>query len=531
MSLLPDPALLTLESICPQGNSITITARTKVDTVNCPDCSYASDRVHSRYRRTLTDLPWQDMPVRFVLTVRRFRCLNTECPRRIFTERIPSIAACHAQKTARLANILLQLAWLGGGRASAHIARLLGVVISPDAQLYHLKEAHKRRHPVTTPRVLGVDDFAFRRGHVYGTLLIDMERRCPIDLLPDRETETLQAWLLAHPEIEIISRDRSTAYAEAATKGAPEAVQVADRWHLAKNLADAITRFLDQHRSDLYKAAPLLRTSEGNLPVQWPPSKGAATDEYRRQQRDRRRTRYETVSLLYRKGLSMRRIARLTGLSRGTVQRYVQSGHFTETAPRTPRPTSLDPFKDYLQRRWLAGCRNASQLFREIQAQGFGGTCSWVSRYIHGLRVAAAEPIASQPIKPPSSRSITPLFLRRPEELSQSENAFLLCLRENPLMQNVYDLAQRFMTLLRQRQKGSLSCWREDARSSAITAIAGFSKGLEQDLPAVEAGLSLPWSNGPTEGQVNRLKLVKRSMYGRAGFDLLKARVLPLQTN
>lgn len=241
-----------------------------------------------------------------------------------------------------------------------------------------------------------------------------------------------------------------------------------------------------------------------------------------------RQARYETVVTLHQKGMSLRQIARLTGLARGTVKRYVQAGAFPEVASYAPRPTSLDPFKPYLQRRWLEGCRNATQLFREIAAQGFAGTSSWVSRYLQGLRAAAASASASRPVKAPASRAVTPLLLRRPEELSDSERAFLSCLSECPAMRTAYDLAQGFMRLLRQRQKDSLARWREDAQKSGILAIVEFAKGLGQDLAAVEAGLSLPWSNGPTEGQVNRLKLVKRSMYGRAGFDLLKARVLPL---
>ncbi len=276
MSLLPDPACLTLKVMRQNGDAIVIDAQTTTAMATCPLCGCVSGRIHSRYRRTLLDLPWQGVPVRFHLTVRKFRCLNPDCARSIFVERIPSVAACHAQKTTRLSYVLLQLAWLTGGEAAARIARLVGLTLSPDSLLYRLKAISNGRLPVVAPRVLGVDDFAFRRGHVYGTILIDLAKRCPIELLPDRETRTLQEWLTRHPGVEILCRDRSPAYTEAAMKAVPEAIQVADRWHLTKNLAEAITRFLDQHRAEVRQAAPVLAAIDGDLPAVWPPTKGAA---------------------------------------------------------------------------------------------------------------------------------------------------------------------------------------------------------------------------------------------------------------
>jgi transposase len=530
MSLLPDPSCLALEAVRSRGDGIVIAARTRAETAACPVCGHACTRVHSRYRRTLLDLPWQGMSVRFHLTVRKFRCLNPECPRRVFAERIPSVAACHGQKTTRLSGALLQLAWLAGGEAAARIARLLGLVLSPDSLLYRLKAAKQdQKPPLSAPRVLGVDDFAFRRGRVYGTILVDLEQRRPIDLLPDRETRTLEGWLRSHPGVEILCRDRSPAYTEAATKGAPHAVQVADRWHLVKNLAEGLTRFLDQHRSELCQAAPLLGSTEGNLPVAWPPTKGIATEEHYQQQRQRRQNRYQSVVALHEQGMSLRKISRTLALARGTVNRFVQADSFPEIARHQARPTSLDSFKPYLHRRWLQGCRNGQQLFREIKEQGFTGTCSWVSRYVTGLRRGMAEQIAVRSAKPPASRAVAALLLRRAEDLAGAERTFITHLRETcPSIGTVYDLGQRFLAMVRQRQKDMLPAGIEDAKASGVTVVAGFAQGLVQDLAAVEAALSLPWSNGQTEGQVNRLKLVKRSMYGRAGFDLLKARVLPL---
>jgi transposase len=263
--------------------------------------------------------------------------------------------------------------------------------------------------------------------------------------------------------------------------------------------------------------------------VVWPPTKGAATEEYQQQQRSKRQSRYQAVVALHKQGMSKRKIAKTLGLARGTVNRFVAVGSFPEIAQRQARATSLDPFKPYLHRRWLQGCRNGQQLFREIAEQGFTGTCSWVSRYVTGLRRGMAAQTTGRPARPPASRAVAALLLRRAENLTESERAFVTLLRETcPMIGRVYDLAQRFLSRVRQRQQELLSAWIEDAKTCGVSVVAGFAQGLVQDFAAVEAALSLCWSNGQTEGQVNRLKLVKRSMYGRAGFELLKVRVLPL---
>jgi transposase len=384
-----------------------------------------------------------------------------------------------------------------------------------------------QRAAASTPRVLGVDDFAFRRRCRYGTVLVDMEQHRPVDLLPDREAKSLEGWLNAHPGVEIVCRDRSTVYTEAVTKAAPNAVQVADRWHLVKNLNEALMRFFDQQQTAVKQAAPLLACAEGALPVVWPPTKGAAALEERRDHRGQRLARYEQVRALHRQGVPLRAIARQLGLARGTVNRYAACEAFPEIARHKPQPTSLDPFKPYLHRRWSEGCHHASQLYREIQAQGFSGTSSWLARYLTGLR--RAPPVPAAEARAPSARSVAAMVVRRRDELSSAERAFLERIQHaSEPIRNVCKLADRFLAMVRLRRQDLLPAWLVGATESDSSSLAGFARGLRQDLAAVEAALSLAWSNGPTEGQVNRLKLVKRSMYGRAGFALLKARVLPL---
>lgn len=317
--------------------------------------------------------------MRFLLNVRKFFCDNPECQRRIFTEPLPQAVNRYARKTVRLADALTELVYLVGGEAAARIARRFGLAVSADTLLRHL-----RRVPATTippPRVLGVDDFAFRKGQRYGTILVDLERRCPVDLLPDREPQTLIKWLQPRPGIEIISRDRGIAYMEGATKGAPNAVQVADRFHLIKNLGDALEHFLLRQHATVRTLAKTVAAESvvtaaqnGTLPplVDPPPQPlSPAQRQVKHDRRARRLARYEEVQRLEGEGLSRHEISRRLGMSRNTIRRYLLHEQFPEIAAKPPRRSILAPFADHLRQRWREGICDATRLYQEIAAQGF----------------------------------------------------------------------------------------------------------------------------------------------------------------
>jgi transposase len=386
-----------------------------------------------------------------------------------------------------------------------------------------------------TPRVLGVDDWAFRKGHRYGTILVDLEEHRIVEVLPARNAEPLVEWLEAHPGVEVFSRDRAPAYAEAARKGAPQAVQVADRWHLLQNLVEALERCLLRFRPALKVAAgagdsvlgPLPSSSETDL-VPWQQRAEAASQ----QRHASKMERYEQMRALRAAGFTVLDIAQIVGATRRTVYRYLAlQGPPERQQPRRSGHRVLAPYEAYLIQRWTEGCRNRSRLFREIRLLGYQHSARTVSLFLKHLEQEPSAPAvtSSRPavIRVPPARRVACLLVWRKDQLPEEERDYLrrLCDQE-PTIALAYELAQEFADMARQRTGQAFDAWLTRATSSGITELDRFARGLTDDRAAVEAALSLEWSNGQTEGQVNKLKLLKRSMYGRANFDLLRLRLL-----
>jgi transposase len=400
----------------------------------------------------------------------------------------------------------------------------------------------RRRQPeaLATPRVLGVDDFAWKKGRRYGTILVDLERHRVIDVLPDREAQTLAAWLKDHPGVEIVSRDRAGAYAEGASKGAPEAVQIADRFHLLMNVTTAMTRLFERKHDTLKYIHEQEKALDppASPPVETdPPAKPKTVSQQQQQARQaRRQNRYDEVKQLHEQGVSQRAIAALVGLHRETVHRYVQTAQLPAIV-RPHRRSKLDPYKDYLHQRWSEGAQNVTHLVAELRKQGYRGGETIVFDYLRPLReepkwLAAYQQqqqraAQGKPTAPLSAREAAWLFVCPPPKLTLAQVRQLGPLRtRDEELGKAYELVQDFRTMVTRRQLAFFPRWIEEVKASRLPELRRFAEGLLRDYDAVRAALSLGYSQGQTEGQVHRLKLIKRQGYGRANFDLLRLRVL-----
>jgi transposase len=516
----------------------------------CPLCGRVSDRVHSRYERTVADLPAHDRPVGLRLNVRRFRCTKGDCPRSIFCERLPGLVTPHARATGRLTNAHRLVGLALGGEPGSRLAGHLDIPTSPDTLLRRVKSAGG--DPPPPPRYIGIDDWAWRKGRRYGTIVVDLERGRVIDLLPDRDAETMKAWLLAHPGVEIISRDRWSEYARAAAEAAPGARQVVDRWHLLKNLREAMERLFER-QSDLVAralkaagAAPETEASSATAhaveehPAPVTPAaplresvEVSPREQARRAKRRHRVERFEQVHELQKQGRSVRGIARDLKMSRNAVRRYLRRETCPASETRRGRGSKLDAFRPEIDRRISEGCANAATFHRELAARGCPASYHAVRRYVIKRLAAAGVPrsranAAEAPVSaPPSAKRLSFDWVRRVEARNEPQEARLRALRDQCAeLASALGLADEFAALIRKQPSGTLAGWLARAESCECPEIRRFAEGIRRDEAAIDSAMTESWSNGPVEGHVNRLKAIKRQMFGRAGFALLRARVI-----
>ncbi|MFD1111792.1 ISL3 family transposase [Pseudoroseomonas ludipueritiae] len=523
------PAGLLVRQILPAPDGLVIVAAFRDRVAACPDCGAPSAVVHSRYERRLQDLPWQGRPVTLRIQARRLRCRNQECRRQTFVERLAESAAGGARRTLRLADLQRHLGLALGGEAGARLAARLAIAISADTLIRMARRQSPPPEPSPPPRVLGVDDWAWRRGHRYGSILVDLERNQVVDLLPDRQAETLSHWLRQHPGVEVVARDRACTYADGARQGAPGAVQVADRWHLLRNLGDAVQAVVERHHAAIRRigrevAAGCAIRAAAAVPTETRPS---AAQQRREAGRRRRQARYEEAARMHTAGVSISDMSRQLGADRKTLRRWLQAGA-APSWPRIPRGSILDRHRTTLEQRWAEGCHNALRLWRELASAGFPGRPSTVRAWATERR--RRDPAASLPgaargqiWQPPTLRRTTRLLMADGELPSDADRTFTARLLEVPALQTTVAVAKRIARLLRRKGDDRLE---EALDEAAASPLASFAVELRKDIAAVRAALDLPWTTSPVEGQINRLKMIKRTMYGRAGFELLRARIL-----
>ncbi len=524
---LPEELEITEIAIIDEMFSITVHSTRNAPC--CPLCGTPAQRFHSQYVRWITDLPSGGKRVYLRVLVRKCFCDVSTCARKIFAERLTPFVQPLARVTARLFQIVQAIGLATGGMPGARLAERLGIKTSWMTVLRRIMALPTES--VQQVVELGIDDFALRRGRKYGTILVDMQSHRVIDVLPDRSAETAAAWIAAHPEIKLVSRDRGGDYASAAKTSAPQAVQCADRFHVLKNLGEALEGLLARHlaacRKDQTEKSSVTPLSDGQ--VKQPPRSHPKAAELSQAKREERLAQYEQAVALRKQGFSQTAIAEQVGVGHATISRWLSSDTFPERQP-CQRKSGLDAHLPFLRERWEAGCHNIMQLYRELVARGY--TQSYQAVYDQVIRLLpegkkhAAKTGTLSPT-PLSSKSAAFLFLRQSEKLEADEQETLITLRQlDPELELAYDLVEQFAQMLRTRTGERLDAWLENARASQIRELQGFARSVERDKSAVVAGLTLPQNNGLVEGHVNKLKLIKRMGYGRAGISLLRQRVL-----
>jgi transposase len=488
--------------------------------------------MHSSYRRTVADLPLAGAQLVLHRQVRRFFCQHPVCPQRIFAERFPTLVPVRGRHSLGVCSALRHLGIAVGGRAGARLAHALGV---PGRSRTILRLVHCTPVPtLAAPRVIGLDDWAWRRGRRFGTIICDLERHHVIALLPERTAPSVAQWLQAHPRVEIVCRDRRGLYAEGIRQGAPQAMQVVDRFHLVQTLRDALARLFLRYRRDLNTL-----DASGHRPAELTPPRATVS-----QARHARWVhRYHPIQRLHAQPVGIAAMARQLQVSRPTVYRDLAMPQPPARQRSRHRGQPLvTPFTLYLRRRWNAGCRNAQQLWRELVAQEHQPARRTVARYVGRLRretgsrvnfrqvapasLYAEEQAESRPT-PGTALRAARLLLSPPEVHRPSDRALLAhLLHLDPVMPLTDDQVQAVCRRVRQRHGDDFDAWITAVQRTGVKELRAFVKGLLKAEAAVRAGLSLVWSNGPTEGFIHRLTLITRQAYGRAGVDFLRHRIL-----
>jgi transposase len=503
--VLPHLAGVIVEGAELAGDRVVLRAQGRAGQAACPRCGRLSGRVHSRYARRLADAAIGGRQVLICLQVRRFFCGSPDCPRTTFAEQVEGLTERYARRTAPLAGMLGAVAAALAGRAGSRLAALLGMLASRSSLLRLLMgQPDPPAGPVT---VLGIDDFAFTRGRRYGTLLMDMQAGVPVDVLPDREAATVQAWLQGHPEVEVICRDRAGAYDKAARAAAPDAIQVADRWHIWHNLAEHTRTTVTRHKD-------FLRSPADDGPGQ--PAAAADLQEIIR-------GRHRAVHQLRAAGATPAQAAAELGLSLQLAGRYWRAA--SPAALLTARAASaLDPYKPYLRTRWDQGTTKIAPLLREITQLGYTGSYTTVHAWLGQLNLAIP---ARQPA-PPKPGQVTTWILTDPAHRDPADAAALTAIRARcPELDALARHVAAFAAILTGRHGDQLDTWMATVDADpGQPDLHSFTHGIRQDYQAVRNGLTLPWNSGKVEGHVNRIKMLKRQTYGRAGFPLLRKRIL-----
>ena len=541
---LPNISVLQFNSVSIQEKTVVFQVSSTRFPAICPQCHQVSEKIHSRYRRTLADLPLSGLIVQLICQVKKFFCRNQECSQRIFVERLTGVAEVFARRTRRLDKIICSLAFYIGGRVGAKVTEKLSIGVSRQTLIRHI--LRNPTPPQIMPKVIGIDDFAFRRGQVYGTLLIDLERRKALDLIPSREAEDVAEWLKKYPQVEVVSRDRSLTYANAVNVALPHAAQIADRFHLVKNIYEVLEKILHRERKTIGQVSDEIRQTGNRIsPGKQKPLdnngykafKGPVTKKEKLAQvkqseaTKRRMEKYETVKRLRQAGVSISEISRRLRMHRQTVRHFLSCDEYPEPKPTFRKVSPLLNYQDYLRQRWNEGCGNARQLYQELLKQGYVGSYDTLMRFLKIWRIDLPEKdrlrIQLKTFRIPTAREIKWWLLGNKPPKNEGNLNFLELLKQRqPEIIQAVEQIREFQKILKKGTEDDYEKWKQKVKEEGSAEMKNFVFRLSKDEQSVKGAITTEWSNGQVEGQVNRLKLIKRQMYGRANFEVLKAKVL-----
>ncbi|WP_211878446.1 ISL3 family transposase [Pseudarthrobacter albicanus] len=525
--MFPHLDRVLVERVRRVGGTVRVSARTRPDSAfPCPDCGALSRRAHSRYLRLIADTAVGGQPVAIEVSVRRLFCDEAGCPRCTFSEQVNGMTTRYGRRTPALVTMLQAVGLALAGRAGSRLTAVLGATVSRTT-LLRLVMLLAAPTPAGAPNVLGVDDFALRKREVYGTVLVDCGSRRPIDLLPDRQSSTFAGWLREHPGAQVICRDRAGAYAEGARTGAPEAVQVADRWHLWHNLGEHVEKEVARHRLCLPGPGAQHVPDDRQRPSGEVGKAAADAHAASHVLSGRTHERYRRVHELLGQGASMQAAARELGLAYNTVRKYARADS-ADTLTATSwahRRTILDAYKPYMHQRLSEGPASTAELHRQITARGYRGSYGTVLVYLRALRATGIVP--SPGPAPPTARQVAGWIMSDPDTLGEDERARLKAVLANcPELESTTAHVRGFAAMLTELHGDRLRDWLGKVYIDTLPNLHSFANGIDRDRDAVIAGLTLPYSSGVVEGHINRIKMIKRQMFGRAGFQLLRQRVL-----
>lgn len=491
----------------------------------CPYCGQISYRVHSTYVRTLADLPILNQKVILLFEARKFFCKNDECSKTTFAEQ-PGEEICRYQRrTHRCESVIGNLC----ARMSALSASLLLQEMEiPASRSTTLRTIYRIAIPyfgVVTE--LGVDDWAFRKGVTYGTILVDMQTGDVIDLLADRETASFESWINKHPQVTLVSRDRSTDYSSAIANTGREIIEIADRFHLVKNMTDCITKVISENYVEYRRSLSVQKTTIINETPE-SPDKPFVTD----MKIDTRTNMFNEVKELQAKGFKINAIAKKLHIARQTVRKYM----FYEELPARSSKARNEYYKfdQYVEHEYTSG-KSLSQIYRKIKSDGFNGSISpfhYHYNYLSKQKQKESKRIKSKPLDsreplvPIKKIAITAFKSIKGYRLNEDAKRLIDKLMSFSWFENIYNAAKAFYEIIMGKDSSKLTGWINEYKNTTIKKLGTFIKGVKLDEKAVKNAIDYAQSNGMVEGLVNKLKTIKRMMYGRAGLELLKRKMI-----